>query len=161
MDIQNSFWFSKIRTDLLILIKYEIYGLRAPIFRKKISKELKKQWKKRKVWERLLDSYGKNIHEGRVFLYKNMRHLLHIYPLGYKQLVYLCGIKLKMKMPTVYHDRRLRDSGYGTIMVFSNENDSKIIGIGQRNGWEDFHEQTNDTIIRYLMEKEDTGIKCY
>ncbi len=95
MDIHQSFWFSNIPRDVLILIKFQLYDLRAPIVRKKITKELKKQWKKRKVWQRLLDSYCKNIHERRVYLYKNMRHLLHLPPIyGYDNPVYLLGMKM-------------------------------------------------------------------
>ena len=154
MDIHQSFWFSKIRTDVLVLIKYELYDLRAPIIRKKIAKELKKEWKKRKVWERLLDSYGKNIHEGRVFLYKNMRHLLHIYPIyGYDNPVYLLGMKLRY-----FHEVKYIH-GLGEIEVHGckldiKKNMWKIMKMCEENGWGNLREESLSFITQYLLAKE-------
>ena len=154
MNIRQSFWFSKIPIDVLVLIKYELYDLRAPIVRKKIAKELKKQWKKRKVWERLLDSYGKNIHEGRVFLYKNMRHLLHIYPIyGYGNPVYLLGMKLRY-----FHEVKYIH-GLGMVEVHGckldiKKNMWKIMKMCEENGWENLREETTWFITQYLLAKE-------
>jgi len=155
MDIHQSFWFSKIPMDVLILIKFQLYDLRAPIVRKKIAKELKKQWKKRRVWERIDENRKQNrINEGRVFLYKNMRHLLHIYPIyGYDNPVYLLGMKLRYFREVKYIH------GLGEVEVHGcsldvKKNMANIMKMCEENGWENLREETTWFITQYLLAKE-------
>ena len=134
MDIHRSLWRSNIQG---------------------VNKELKKQWKKRRVWERIDENRKQNrINEGRVFLYKNMRHLLHIYPIyGYDNPVYLLGMKLRYFREVKYIH------GLGDVEVHGctldvKKNMAKIMKMCEENGWENLREETTWFITQYLLAKE-------
>jgi len=155
--------------DVLSLVADEIYKIRA----KRMPVEFKAKWRAKRPYRIILESGGRRIHEGRAFLSKDktLYDVRLISALHNTSKYYVCGMSLKMFNP---RSRPPRDSvffyninvnfnrHYGALPSLRNcTKNENIIELGKRNGWEDFDEQTNDTIIRYLMEKEDAGIKCY
>jgi hypothetical protein len=167
--------------DVLSLVADEIYKIRA----RRMPVEFKKKWRDKRPYRIILESGGRRIHEGRAFLSKDKRretqaarprdrrelyNVRLISALHNTSKYYICGMDLKLFNPRsqppqdsvfFYNMQFSFNRHYGALPSIRCPKNEKIIELGKRNGWEDFDEQTKDTIIRYLMKKEDSGIKCY
>ena len=82
-----------------------------------------------------------------------MRHLLHIYPIGYDNPLYLLGMKLKY-----FHEVKYIH-GLGEVEVLGHTLDiqrnlDKIKKLCEENQWRNLREEIHPFTIRYLLDKE-------
>ena len=82
-----------------------------------------------------------------------MRHLLHIYPIGYDNPIYMLGMKLKY-----FHEVKYIH-GLGEVEVHGHTLDiqrnwDKIKKLCEENQWGNLREEIHPFTIRYLLDKE-------
>ena len=132
--------------DILGMVADELYKARHI----RMINELIMEWRKRRPSWRLIQSGGRKIHEGRAFL-KDLKKVKIIQiPSKY----WICGIRLFNRGEYSFPQKpglTLLSTVPGT---FVSKIEGMIIDICSKNGWDDFQEHTNWTIVRYLLDKE-------
>ena len=136
--------------DILELIRDEVFKLRKKITRR----ELKYVWKKSRRWRKQVVLNGMELHPGRSLLSKtpdpkNMRVINH------PQKLFICGIKLNPFVRVTYSNVSPNVKHGVHLNISRKTNQGRIISMGLLNGWEDFKDQTDNTIVRYLIRREE------
>jgi hypothetical protein len=138
--------------DILEIVVDEVFRLR----KNACIRELVGLWRKRSPYGRLRLSGGRVLHEGRAFLSKS-DNLKTLSLVKFMSKYFICGIPA-FSISDYNYNTRVTKYGMSFKVVTANGNVSvvggKIINMGLNNGWEDFKDQTDDTIVRYLMDKE-------
>ena len=78
----------------------------------------------------------------------------------FRQRLFICGIELNPFVHVSYNQIPAVEKNGMNLNISGRKVQGKIIEVGIQNGWEDFKDQTDNTIIRYLMNKESER-KCY
>ena len=137
--------------DVFSLVLDELYRIRG----RKVIYHLKDEWIDRRPWFRILLSGRRAIHEGRAFLSKTP-NLRDVELIKFEPKCYIANILLH---PVIVHsfDQNYVPIKYG-LKAYHTQNKvrEKIHELCKKNHWEDLSEQTDQTIIRYLMKKEDS-----
>jgi hypothetical protein len=141
--------------DILELVKDELFKLR----KKVMSRQLKHEWMKRRPYRKLIDSGGRRLHPGRAFLNKTM-DLKDIQLVKFTQKLFICGIELNPFVYVSYNQIPAVEKHGMLLNISRKKNIGRIIELGLKNGWSDFKDQTDNTIIRYLIRREGDR-KCY
>ena len=129
--------FVELDYDISMKICGEVFRLR----KKKLLKNLKKEWYKRRPYKRLVDSGGRKLHEGRAFLCSDNK-LKNLRLIKNHNKYYIGGIKLK---PWINYDCKSCTSWvYGITVPITGCNGNK---------------EEKNIIIRNLMDKEEYLIK--
>ena len=139
--------------DILEIVADEVFRWR----KKNCGRELRWAWR-RKLWSRKLVlannlSWNRqNIHEGRVMLTSTGQEAMDLKLLSknekFVSKYFICGLRAS---PTSDYNFATGMWSYGISLKVG---DYQIINMGLNNGWEDFKDQTDNTIVRYLMNKE-------
>ena len=141
-----------LNNDIFSLILNELYKLRG----KKVIDQLKDEWMDRRPWFRVLLSGRRAIHEGRAFLSKTP-NLTDVELIKFESKCYIANIQL---YPVIVHsfDHNLASRIKYGLKAYHTQNKvrRKIHEICKKNHWEDLKEQTDQTIVRYLIKKEDS-----
>ena len=136
--------------DIFSLVLDELYRLRG----KQVIDHLKDEWIDRRPWFRILLSGRRAIHEGRAFLSKNP-DLKDVKLIKFESKCYIANILLH---PIIVHrfDHYLRSVTKYGLKAYHTQNKvrKKIHELCKKNHWEDLKDQTDQTIVRYLIEKE-------
>tara|TARA_B100000579_G_scaffold2395_1_gene1851 strand:+ start:3167 stop:3619 length:453 start_codon:yes stop_codon:yes gene_type:complete len=136
--------------DIFSLVLDELYRLRG----KQVIDHLKDEWIDRRPWFRVLLSGRRAIHEGRAFLSKNP-DLKDVKLIKFESKCYIANILLH---PIIVHrfDHYLRSVTKYGLKAYHTQNKvrKKIHELCKKNHWEDLKDQTDQTIVRYLIEKE-------
>ena len=108
----------------------------------------------RRPWFRVLLSGRRAIHEGRAFLSKNP-DLKDVKLIQFESKCYIANILLH---PVIIHrfDHYLRSVTKYGLKAYHTQNKvrKKIHELCKKNHWEDLKDQTDQTIVRYLINKE-------
>ena len=138
--------------DIFSLVLDELYRLRG----KQVIDQLKDEWIDKRPWFRVLLSGRRAIHEGRAFLSKNP-DLKDVKLIKFESKCYIANILLH---PIIVHrfDHYLRSVTKYGLKAYHTQNKvrKKIHELCKKNHWEDLKDQTDQTIVRYLIEKEDS-----
>tara|TARA_Y100001936_G_scaffold252238_1_gene311101 strand:- start:1346 stop:1798 length:453 start_codon:yes stop_codon:yes gene_type:complete len=138
--------------DTFSLVLDELYRIRG----KQVMDQLKDEWNDRRPWFRILLSGRRKIHEGRAFLSKTP-NLKNVELIKFESKCYISNIQL---YPTTVHsfDHNLSSRIKYGLKAYHTRNKvrEKIHELCKKNYWEDLREQTDQTIVRYLIEKEDS-----
>ena len=136
--------------DIFSLVLDELYRLRG----KQVIDHLKDEWIDRRPWFRVLLSGRRAIHEGRAFLSKGP-DLKDVKLIKFESKCYIANILLH---PIIVHrfDHYLRSVTKYGLKAYHTQNKvrKKIHELCKKNHWEDLKDQTDQTIVRYLIEKE-------
>ena len=139
-----------LNLDILYLVIDEVYRIRG----RKVVNQFKTEWYEKRPWHRLLISGRRAIHEGRAFLSKT-HDLKDVELIKFESKCYISNIQL---YPTIVHsfDHNLRDCIKYGLKAYHTRNKvrEKIHELCKNNLWEDLSEQTDQTIVRYLIKKE-------
>ena len=141
--------------DILETVADEVFRWR----KKTCGRELRWAWRRKRESRKLLRSssgYRQNIHEGRVMLTDTGQEAMNLALLSNSDKLlskyFICGLR---GFTTSDYNTWTRRYSYGISLRLGRKvNHGKIIAICLNNGWEDFKEQTDATIVRYLMNKE-------
>ena len=143
-----------LNDDILEIVADEVFRWR----KKTCGRELRWAWRrKRESRELLRSSYRQNIHEGRVMLTDNGQEAMNLALLSNSDKLsskyFICGLR---GFTTSDYNTWTRRYSYGISLRLGSSVCSVrlMIAICLNNGWEDFKEQTDATIVRYLMNKE-------
>tara|TARA_A100001037_G_C15103465_1_gene615167 strand:- start:1261 stop:1695 length:435 start_codon:yes stop_codon:yes gene_type:complete len=133
--------------DILTTIINEIYIIRYD----KMKQEFNDEWLDRRPHHKLYCS-GRRIHEGRAFLKKDLKNVQLI---NFHQQCFIHNLLLYPYIEYSY-DPIYEPRIYG-LRVRLNESriQTKIIELCENNGWSDYKDHTNETIIAYLITKEE------
>lgn len=138
--------------DIFSLVLDELYRIRG----RKVIDQLKDEWIDKRPWFRVLLSGRRAIHEGRAFLSKNP-DLKEVELIKFESKCYIANILLH---PVIVHrfDHYLRSVTKYGLKAYHTQNKvrKKIHELCKKNHWGDLSDQTDQTIIRYLIEKEDS-----
>ena len=138
-----------LNNDIFSFILDELYKLRG----KKVIDQLKDEWMDRRPWFRILLSGRRAIHEGRAFLSKTPT-LTDVELIKFESKCYIANILLH---PIIVHrfEPNYVPTKYG-LKAYHTQNKvrRKIHELCKKNHWDDLSEQTDQTIVRYLIEKE-------
>ena len=141
-----------LNLDVFSLVLDELYRIRG----RKVIDQLKDEWMDRRPWFRILLSGRRAIHEGRAFLSKNS-DLKDVKLIKFDSKCYIANILLH---PVIIHrfDHYLRSVTKYGLKAYHTQNKvrKKIHELCKKNHWEDLKDQTDQTIVRYLIEKEDS-----
>ena len=140
-----------LNNDIFSFILDELYKLRG----KKVIDQLKDEWMDRRPWFRVLLSGRRAIHEGRAFLSKTPT-LTDVELIKFESKCYIANILLH---PIIVHrfEPNYVPTKYG-LKAYHTQNKvrRKIHELCKKNHWDDLREQTDQTIVRYLIKKEDS-----
>ena len=135
--------------DIFSLVLDELYRLRG----RKVIDHLKDEWMDRRPWFRILLSGRRAIHEGRAFLSKTP-DLKDVELIKFDSKCYIANILLH---PIIVHrfEPNYVPTKYG-LKAYHTQNKvrEKIHELCKKNYWDDLSEQTDQTIVRYLINKE-------
>ena len=137
--------------DILSLVLDELYKVRS----RNVIHQFNDEWYKKRPWFKVLLSGRRDIHQGRAFLSKSY-DLKKIEMIRFHQKYYVANILL---YPVVIHrfDPVFEPIQFGLKAYFKQSSiQTKINELGRRNNWKDLKDQNDRTIIRYLMNKEET-----
>ena len=138
--------------DIFSLVLDELYRIRG----RKVIDQLNDEWIDRRPWFRILLSGRRAIHEGRAFLSKTP-DLKDVKLIKFESKCYIANILLH---PVIVHrfDHYLRSVTKYGLKAYHTQNKvrKKIHELCKKNHWEDLKDQTDQTIVRYLIEKEDS-----
>ena len=138
--------------DIFSLVLDELYRIRG----RKVIDQLNDEWIDRRPWFRILLSGRRAIHEGRAFLSKTP-DLKDVKLIKFESKCYIANILLH---PIIVHrfDHYLRSVTKYGLKAYHTQNKvrKKIHELCKKNNWEDLKDQTDQTIVRYLIEKEDS-----
>ena len=139
-----------LNLDVFSLILNELYRIRG----RKVIDQLKDEWMDRRPWFRILLSGRRAIHEGRAFLSKTL-DLKDVKLIKFESKCYIANILLH---PIIVHrfDHHLRSHTKYGLKAYHTQNKvrEKIHELCKKNHWDDLREQTDQTIVRYLINKE-------
>ena len=139
-----------LNLDVFSLVLDELYRIRG----KQVMDHLKDEWTDKRPWFRILLSGRRVIHEGRAFLSKNP-DLKNVKLIKFESKCYIANILLH---PIIVHrfDHHLRSHTKYGLKAYHTQNKvrKKIHELCKKNHWEDLREQTDQTIVRYLINKE-------
>ena len=139
-----------LNLDVFSLILDELYRIRG----RKVIDQLKDEWMDKRPWFRILLSGRRAIHEGRAFLSKNP-DLKEVELIKFDSKCYIANILLH---PVIIHrfDHHLRSHTKYGLKAYHTQNKvrDKIHELCKKNHWEDLSQQTDQTIVRYLINKE-------
>ena len=139
-----------LNLDVFSLILDELYRIRG----RKVIYQLKDEWMDRRPWFRILLSGRRAIHEGRAFLSKNP-DLKDVELIKFDSKCYIANILLH---PVIIHrfDHYLRSHTKYGLKAYHTQNKvrKKIHELCKKNHWDDLSGQTDQTIVRYLINKE-------
>ena len=139
-----------LNLDVFSLVLDELYRIRG----KQVIYQLKDEWMDRRPWFRVLLSGRRAIHEGRAFLSKTP-DLKEVELIKFDSKCYIANILLH---PVIIHrfDHYLRSHTKYGLKAYHTQNKvrKQIHELCKRNHWDDLSEQTDKTIVRYLMNKE-------
>ena len=140
---------TELNLDVFSLILDELYRIRG----RKVIYQLKDEWMDRRPWFRILLSGRRAIHEGRAFLSKGP-DLKEVELIKFDSKYYIANILLH---PVIIHrfDPNYVPTKYG-IKAYHTQNKvrKQIHELCKKNHWDDLSEQTDQTIVRYLINKE-------
>ena len=140
-----------LNLDVFSLILDELYRIRG----RKVIYHLKDEWMDRRPWFRILLSGRRAVHEGRAFLSKTPT-LTDVELIKFESKCYIANILLH---PIIVHrfEPNYVPTKYG-LKAYHTQNKvrEKIHELCKKNHWEDLKGQTDQTIVRYLIEKEDS-----
>ena len=137
--------------DILELVSLEVFKVRKAITRRQLTHE----WTNvKRPSRRIIRSGNRALHPGRAFLCKTT-DLKDIGMIDFKTKVYICGIQLDPIVPFLYSQYYDFSKEGLHLDISKKRNQWKINALGLKNGWTDFKEQTDNTIIRYLIRKEE------
>ena len=138
--------------DIFSLVLDELYRIRG----RKVVDQLKDEWMERRPWFRILLSGRRAIHEGRAFLSKTP-DLKDVELIKFDSKCYIANILLH---PVIIHrfDHHLRSHTKYGLKAYHTQNKvrKKIHELCKKNHWDDLREQTDQTIVRYLINKEES-----
>tara|TARA_Y100001936_G_scaffold44216_1_gene43075 strand:+ start:2883 stop:3356 length:474 start_codon:yes stop_codon:yes gene_type:complete len=138
--------------DVLFIILNELYRIRG----RRVIHQLKNEWIDKRPWFRVLLSGRRAINEGRAFLSKTP-NLKDVELIQFESKCYIANILLH---PFIIHrfDHYLRSNTKYGLKAYHTQNKvrKKIHELCKKNHWEDLKDQTDQTIVRYLIEKEDS-----
>ena len=138
-----------LNLDIFSLVLNELFRIRG----RKVIDQLKDEWMDKRPWFRILLSGRRAIHEGRAFLSKNP-DLKEVELIKFDSKCYIANILLH---PVIVHrfDPNYVPTKYG-LKAYHTQNKvrKKIHELCKKNHWEDLKDQTDQTIVRYLIEKE-------
>jgi len=138
-----------LNLDIFSLVLNELFRIRG----RKVIDQLKDEWMDKRPWFRILLSGRRAIHEGRAFLSKNP-DLKEVELIKFDSKCYIANILLH---PVIVHrfDPNYVPTKYG-LKAYHTQNKvrEKIHELCKKNHWEDLSEQTDQTIVRYLINKE-------
>jgi len=138
-----------LNLDVFSLILDELYRIRG----RKVIYQLKDEWMDKRPWFRILLSGRRAIHEGRAFLSKGP-DLKEVELIKFDSKCYIANILLH---PVIVHrfEPNYVPTKYG-LKAYHTQNKvrKKIHELCKRNHWDDLSEQTDQTIVRYLINKE-------
>ena len=138
-----------LNLDVFSLILDELYRIRG----RKVIYQLKDEWMDKRPWFRILLSGRRAIHEGRAFLSKGP-DLKEVELIKFDSKCYIANILLH---PVIIHrfEPNYVPTKYG-LKAYHTQNKvrKKIHELCKRNHWDDLSEQTDQTIVRYLINKE-------
>ena len=139
-----------LNLDVFSLVLDELYRIRG----KRVMDHLKDEWTDKRPWFRILLSGRRAIHEGRAFLSKNP-DLKDVKLIKFESKCYIANILLH---PIIVHrfDHHLRSHTKYGLKAYHTQNKVRknIHELCKKNHWEDLREQTDQTIVRYLINKE-------
>ena len=139
-----------LNLDVFSLVLDELYRIRG----KQVMDQLKDEWIDRRPWFRILLSGRRAIHEGRAFLSKTP-NLKDVKLIKFESKCYIANILLH---PIIVHrfDHYLRSVTKYGLKAYHTQNKvrKKIHELCKKNNWEDLKDQTDQTIVRYLINKE-------
>ena len=139
-----------LNLDVFSLVLNELFRIRG----RKVIDQLKDEWMDKRPWFRILLSGRRAIHEGRAFLSKNP-DLKEVELIKFDSKYYIANILLH---PVIIHrfDHHLRSHTKYGLKAYHTQNKvrDKIHELCKKNHWEDLSEQTDQTIVRYLINKE-------
>jgi len=135
--------------DIFSLVLDELYRLRG----RKVIDHLNDEWMDRRPWFRILLSGRRAIHEGRAFLSKTP-DLKDVELIKFDSKCYIANILLH---PIIVHrfEPNYVPTKYG-LKAYHTQNKVRenIHELCKKNHWDDLKEQTDQTIVRYLINKE-------
>ena len=138
-----------LNLDVFSLILDELYRIRG----RKVIYQLKDEWMDKRPWFRILLSGRRAIHEGRAFLGKTP-DLKDVELIKFDSKCYIANILLH---PVIVHrfEPNYVPTKYG-LKAYHTQNKvrEKIHELCKKNHWDDLSEQTDQTIVRYLINKE-------
>ena len=134
--------------DILEIVADEVFRWRKNI----MGRQLKEEWNKRRPFRKLIVSGGRKLHPGRAFLSKTM-DLKELQLVKFRQKLFICGIELTPFVRVSYNSFPAVEKN-GMNMNISIGTRIWLQNLGLKNGWEDFKEQTDNTIIQYLIRRE-------
>ena len=133
--------------DILEMIKDFVFEYRS----KKVLEEFNHEWGVRRPYLTLFQ-IGRKLNVGRLFLNKDTRKM-HI--ISFPQKCYIANILLH---PIIVHrfDHDLHSHTKYGLKAYHTQNKvrEKIHELCKKNHWDDLSEQTDQTIVRYLINKE-------
>ena len=139
-----------LNLDIFSLVLNELFRIRG----RKVIDQLKDEWMDKRPWFRILLSGRRAIHEGRAFLSK-APDLKEVELIKFDSKCYIANILLH---PVIVHrfDHHLRSHTKYGLKAYHTQNKvrDKIHELCKKNHWEDLSEQTDQTIVRYLINKE-------
>ena len=139
-----------LNLDVFSLVLNELFRIRG----RKVIDQLKDEWMDKRPWFRILLSGRRAIHEGRAFLSKNP-DLKEVELIKFDSKCYIANILLH---PIIIHrfDHHLRSHTKYGLKAYHTQNKvrDKIHELCKKNHWGDLREQTDQTIVRYLINKE-------
>ena len=139
-----------LNLDVFSLVLDELYRIRG----RKVIDQLKDEWMDKRPWFRILLSGRRAIHEGRAFLSKTP-NLKDVKLIKFESKCYIANILLH---PIIVHrfDHYLRSVTKYGLKAYHTQNKvrKKIHELCKKNHWEDLKDQTDQTIVRYLINKE-------
>ena len=139
--------------DILELVVDEVFR-----WRKKVcAKELRSEWRRRRGRRHMVRSQlriGPLVHEGRGMLCDTDHKASTLGMIRVKDEKYfICGIQAFPFISNGLMPLRGRCAMAGMSLRIP-KSSGKIIDLGFKNGW-DFNGQTDATVVRYLMDKEE------
>ena len=142
--------FTELNLDVFSLILDNLYRIRG----KQVMDQLKDEWIDKRPWFRILLSGRRAIHEGRAFLSKDP-DLKDVKLIKFDSKCYIANILLH---PVIIHrfDHHLRSHTKYGLKAYHTQNKvrKQIHELCKKNHWDDLREQTDQTIVRYLINKE-------
>ena len=138
--------------DILELVVDEVFR-----WRKKVcAKELRWAWRRKRGRRHIVRSQlriGPKVHEGRAMLCDTDHKASTLGMIRVKDEKYfICGIQAFPFIANGSLPRGWRSTAGMSLRI--PKSSGKIIDLGFKNGW-DFNGQTDATVVRYLMDKEE------
>jgi len=114
--------------------------------------EFKKEWINRRPYNKIILCGGRRLHPGRIFL-NHENNIDTVKLIDFTDKYFVANILLTPTIKYMYNPR-YEPIQYGLKIYVKKKSIRRKLKYISLNKWDDFDEQTDDTIIRYLMNKE-------